>query len=403
LTKLKEGESSHRWPQFLPDGNTVLFTAVSGGSLDDAQIAAQPLDSAEHRVLLQGGTYARYVPTGHLVYYRAGTMMAVPFDPVRLEVRGTPAPVLEGIMASVGSFGGEVTPVWVDRKGAVQPLEAPPRIYQHPHLSPDGQKLAVTIQGAKDDIWVYDFPRRTLTRLTLEGFNHISFWTPDGKAIVFRSIRPAGTNFFGAPADGASTEEQLTRSITDNPTLSSVSPDGKLAFYSVEHPTMGRDIWVASLDGERNQSVLLQTPFDEVVPKISPDGRWLAYLSNESDRFEVYVRAFPGPGGRWQISTDGAVEPLWARNGRELFYRAGDKVMAVDITTQPSFQAGSPRLLFEGDYTTHNAPPEPNYDVSPDGQRFLMFKAQEEQHGLTQIHVVLNWFEELKRRVPTGR
>ncbi len=423
LTKLKQGESSHRGPQFLPDGKTVLFTILAGGAPDDAQIAAQRLDSAEHRVLIRGGSYGRYVPTGHLVYYRAGTMMAVPFDPERLEVMGAPVPVLEGVMAGLGdtgvgqfSFSGQgslayiqggavladVTAVWVDRNGVVQPLGAPPRTYLHPHLSPDGRQLAVTISGGEDDIWVYDLPRGTLTRLTFEGFDHASFWIPDGKRIVFRSTRSEGSNLFWKPADGTGAEEQITKSMQPTPSLSSVSSDGKLAFYSEDHPTMRRDIWIASLDGERKQSVFLQTPFNEAVPRISPDGLWLAYLSDESGRYEVYVRAFPGPGGKWQISTDGGAEPLWARDGRELFYRVGEKVMAVDITTQPTFQAGTPRVLFEGDYATHPIPPETNFDISPDGQRFLMFQPTEQEGAaLSQIHVVLNWFEELKRRVPT--
>jgi hypothetical protein len=153
------------------------------------------------------------------------------------------------------------------------------------------------------------------------------------------------------------------------------------------------------LEGERKPSVFLQTPFQEAAPRIAPDGHWLAYVSNESGRSEIYVRAYPGPGGKWQISTDGGNEPLWARNGRELFYRNGDKVMAVDITTQPSFQAGTPRMLFEGEYERRNN--ETNFDISPDGQRFLMIKPSEQQaQAATQIHVVLNWFEELKRRVP---
>ncbi|MBI4481213.1 MAG: PD40 domain-containing protein, partial [Acidobacteria bacterium] len=188
--------------------------------------------------------------------------------------------------------------------------------------------------------------------------------------------------------------------------LSSISPDGKLALYRENHPTNRQDIWVVPLEGDARQagagrkpSVFLQTPFDELVPQISPDGRLLAYLSDESGRFEVYVRPFPSSNGQWQISTEGGVEPLWARNGRELFFRTGDRVMAVDISTEPSFQAGTPRLVFEGSYVRHGGTPETNFDVTPDGQGFLMLRAVEQQPQ-SEIRVVQNWFEELKRRVP---
>jgi len=299
----------------------------------------------------------------------------------------------------------ESNTVWVDRKGAVQPLAAPPRAYTHPQLSPDGSQLTVTISAAeKDDIWVYDLARGSLSRLTFEGNNHVSVWTPDGKRMVFRSIRDGRSNLFWKPADGSGSEEQLTKS-EHSLSLSSISSDGKMAFYTESDPSTRQDLWMVPLEGDRKASLILQTPFDEAAPSISPDGRWLAYLSNESGRLEVYIRAFPGPGGKWQISTEGGVEPLWSRDGRELFYWSGDKLMAVDITTQPSFQAGTPRLLFEGKYVRHGTSlAEPNFDISADGRRFLMFKQTERQEEtLTQIHVVLNWFEELRRRVPAAQ
>jgi serine/threonine-protein kinase len=428
---LQEGEFSHRWPQFLPDGKTVLFTvglgaATAAGNFDDSHIALASLDNPEHHVLVRGGTYARYVPTGHLVYYRAGTVMAVPFDLARLEVTGTAAPVLEGVMSSTSGFGAgqftfsnngslayvpggatttiERTLVWVDRKGTEQALPAPAQTYDHPQLSPDGRQLALTIAAQKNDIWIYDLSRGTLTRLTFEGSNQRPLWTPDGTSIIFRSAR-GKFNVFRKSADGTSAEEQLTqRERIGSP--SSISPDGKFAFYT-DGGSTGRDIWIISLDDDPKASISLQTPFNEVAPKISPEGRWLAYVSDESGRNEVYVRPFPASSGKWQISTDGGGEPQWARNGRELFYRAGDKLMAVSIEAGTSFQAGTPQLLFERSYVKRPSGPgeaETNFDVSPDGQRFLMVKAKEEaQQSLSQIHVVLNWFEDLKRRVPTGR
>ena len=180
------------------------------------------------------------------------------------------------------------------------------------------------------------------------------------------------------------------------------SPDGQLLAFIEVNPTTGYDIWVLRLS-DRKAQPFLRTPFNEAAPRFSPDGRWLAYISDESGRYEIYVQPYPGPGGKWQISTEGGTEPVWNRNGRELFYRSGDKMMAVDIATQPGFAAGKPRMLFEGPYVPTPAT-SPNYDVSPDGQRFLMLKPSEQaQAAPTQINVVLNWFEELKQKVPTGK
>ena len=245
------------------------------------------------------------------------------------------------------------------------------------------------------EIWIYDIARGTLTRLTTEGgSSQFPIWTPDGKRITYRGYRAGFRNIFWKTADGTGDEERLTTG--ENAQIpTSWSPDGKwLAFYD-KSPTTGNDIWMLRLDGERKQEPFLQTPFNESDAMFSPDGRWLAYQSDESGRSEVYVQPFPGPGGKWQISTEGGGAPRWARNGRELFYYYGNKMMAVDIKTEPTFTAGKPRLLFEGQFIA-------NYDVSPDGQRFLMIQAVEPEQPATQINLVLNWFEELKRLVSTG-
>ena len=187
---------------------------------------------------------------------------------------------------------------------------------------------------------------------------------------------------------------------------SSVSPDGKALAYSQIARGTGSDIWILPLEGERKPRLFLQAQSNQQAAMFSPDGHWIAYVSDESGRPEIYVQAYPGPGGKWQISTDGGTQPVWARNGRELFYRNGDRMMAVGIATQAGFQAGTPQMLFErpGLGGAQQGVPTPDFDVSPDGQRFLMLKAGEDQQSaLTQIHVVLNWFEELKRRVPVAR
>jgi eukaryotic-like serine/threonine-protein kinase len=423
LTHFEKADATHRWPEFLPGGRALLFAAAPNSiNFSIGQIAVQLVGTGERRNLIQAGMSPRYAPSGHLIYAQGGSLMAVPFDPQRLATTGTAIPVVEGVLQS--PFSGAVQYsfsnsgslvyisgglqsaqnrlVWVNRKGIEQPLAAPPRAYLNPRLSPDGRRVGVTITEQDSHIWTYDL-RETFTRLTFEGnANNGAVWTPDGKRITF-STNPKGgpLNIYWLLADGSGGLERLTTSQYLNAPMS-WSPDGKLLAFFEVNPTTQRDIWVLRMS-DRKLLPFLQTPFNEAVPRFSPDGRWLAYISDESGRYEIYVQSYPGPGGKWQISTEGGTEPAWNGNGRELFYRNGDKMMAVDIATQPGFAAGTPRMLFEGRY--ERAPfPSTNYDVSPDGQRFLMLKPSESAEAApTQINVVLNWFEELKQKVPTGK
>jgi Tol biopolymer transport system component len=246
-----------------------------------------------------------------------------------------------------------------------------------------------------------------MTRFTFDGdYNPVPAWTPDGKRIAFESNKEGAPNLFWQLADGSGGLERLTTSEYIQVPMS-WSPDGKLLAFMEVNPITGVDIWVlrtgdpsAGSEQIREAQPFLRTPFSEGAPAFSPDGRWLAYISNESGRYEVYVQPYPGPGGKWQISTEGGTEPKWNPSGRELFYRSGEKMMAVDIAAQSGFAAGKPRMLFEGQYELSPVQSD-NYDVSSDGQRFLMLKPTV-QAAPTQINVVLNWFEELKRRVPAG-
>jgi Tol biopolymer transport system component len=419
LTHLEKGEISHRWPVFLPGGKAVLFAAATNNeNWNNAQIAVQSVQTGERRNLVQGGMYPQFAPTGHLVYAQGGTLMAVPFDSQRLTTTGAAVPVVENVLQST-SYGNaqysisdtgslvyvlgnvQVVPsrlVWVNRRGGEQPLPAPPRAYMLPKLSPDNRRVAVVIAEQEPQIWLYDFSHETLSRFTFEGdANNGPVWTPDGKRIAFNSNKEGQKNIFWQLADGSGGRERLTTSNNIH-VPGSWSPDGQLLAFAEVNSTTGLDIWVLRL-GDRKAQLFLRTPFNEQAPQFSPDGRWLAYYSNESGRSEVYVQPYPGPGGKWQISTEGGKEPLWNRNGRELFYRSGSKVMAVEITTHPSFSASTPKVIFEGQYLSVNYT-VPNYDVSSDGQRFLMLKPIEQA---AQINVVLNWFEELKQKVPTGK
>jgi len=441
----KKGEFSHRLPQMLPGSQAVLFTILRAyRRWDDAQIAVRSLVTSEQKVLLEGSADARYVRTGHLVYARNGTLLAAPFDLAQLKMTGNPVGMVEGVMQdvndtlaigdtgaaqfSVSDSGGlvylpggivpnfEVSLVWVDRAGRTEPLPLAPRAFGSPRLSPDGQRLAFHTTQTNRNVWVYDISRGASSQMTTEGQNNQSIWSPDGKRVTFGSAAAGPFNLFWKAADSSGPAERLT---TDEHSQypSSWSPDGKtLAFIQVATQT-SYEIWTLSLEGGAAKSrPFVQTPFLNRWAEFSPDGRWLAYVSNESGRDEVYVQPYPGPGGRQQVSTEGGVAPAWARNGKELFYAVPAsivgtipatndalKMMAVDVTSQPTFTAGKPKMLFAGRYI--NNTPVRGYDVTPDGRRFLMMQAKEQPPApaLTEIVLVQNWFEELKRRVPTGK
>ncbi|MGI8783712.1 MAG: protein kinase domain-containing protein [Acidobacteriota bacterium] len=411
-------EGNHRWPEVLPGGKWVLFTIESPGrsSFDEARIGLLSLETGERRVLIEGGSNARYSSTGHILYGRTGRIFGAPFDLDRLQVTGPSVPILEGVrtlpttgaahfsLSRSGSLvyvpdtagGGIQSLRWVDRQGSSTPIAAPRRSYISTSLSPDGGQLALTIGAADSDIWLYDLRRGILTRLTFEiGDDFMPCWTPDGKRVTYSSEKNGPANLFWRPIDGSAPEERLLESRYDQ-YPGSWSRDGRLLAYEEEHPDTQKDIWVLPRDGDRKPRPFLRTPFDEEAPRFSPDGRWIAYTSTESGHGEVYVQAFPGPGGKRQITTGGGQGPVWGPNGKELFYlNPENRLMVVSVETHLSFTISVPRQIS----------PMPTalgtrygrvYDITPDGRRFVVVK-EDEESGSTHLNVVLNWFEELRR------
>jgi eukaryotic-like serine/threonine-protein kinase len=282
-----------------------------------------------------------------------------------------------------------------------QPLAVPAHGYNTPRISPDGRRISVNISETSSDIWIYDISRGALSRASFEGTGNIApVWTPDGKRIAYQSSRADVPNIFWQPADGSGTAERLTTSAHIQ-VASSFSPDGKTILFMEVSPESGRDVWTLRI-GDQEPKPFLRTKYNESSPRFSPDGHWVSYVSDESGREEVYVQAYPGPGGKSQVSIGGGREPVWNPAGHELFYRSGNRMMAAVVTLQPEFSASKPAVLFEGPWLP-TALTFANYDVSSDGQRFLMLKAADEEQGALQIVVVQNWIEDLKRRLAAGK
>jgi len=407
------GELAHWWPQFLPDARHVVFTNFST-PIERARIEVLDLETGARKVLIQGGVFGRYLPTGQLVYARDEAMLAVPFDLQSLAVTGPPVPVLgdlamfpsnavaafsvsqQGDLAYVpaSAMNAENQPTWVARNGVERPLLTRPGRYAEPALSPDGRRVALTVTGGggNRDVWIYETARDILTRITSgDAAEFGALWTSDGRRLIYSSERPF-FDLFARAADAGTAETPLLAGRSDK-FAGSLSSDGKLlAFSASEQP--GGQIWLLPLDGTEKPRPLLQTRSDLRHPVLSPTGEWLVYDSDESGRREVYLQSFPEPGrARQQISATGGTEPLWTRGGRELVYRNGDSVLAVSFDSR-SREIGRPALLFAGLYL--RSPISRSYDVAPDGRRFLMVKVTPES-APRRVDFVLNWFEELKK------
>jgi serine/threonine-protein kinase len=419
----REGERLSN-PRLLPDGDSVLFSATTTPSWDDAQIAVQSLSTGERTGLVSGGSDVRYVPTGHLVYALNDGLFAVAFDAASRTVSSGPVSLVQGVARGVVSgaanygissdgtlvyFSGSGilpgwTPVWVDRDDREEPLGLATCLCVSPAVSPNAARLAYdfpNVDQTDSDIWVWSLAQRTNTRLTFEpSFQFGAVWSPDSTRIAYTSL---GQGLLVRPADGTGMPEPLIES--SNTTVAWVWTAEDEVVFS-EATDTGTDVAVLSLAGDRERRPLLDSQFNEYRPALSPDRRWLAYQSDESGQNEVFVRPFPEVGGgKWQVSSGGGEEPKWSRDGRTLFYLGPSSLMEAAVGDGASFTNDTPRAVLEREPYSYNAIPPRSYDVSPDGQRFVLMKlggaAGDGDTPPPQIVVVTNWVEELKRRVPT--
>ena len=407
------GEHSHRFPDVLPDGRTVLFAIETAGSFDEATIVALSLDSGEKKVLVEGGTRPTYLPSGHLAWVRSGVVLVAPFDRDKLELTGPAVPLVEdvsyapafghaavrfsasGSLVYVSSRGSDQRVlVWVDHNGEEQPLSRYTRAFSSPRLSPDGRRLAVAVQvqGERSDIWILDTSRQALERLTSTGNNAFPIWSPDGDRVAFTSDRAGGRGNIFLKQVGSSLEAEQPLPTERWQVPQSWSADGKRIVYTRTATDNRNEIWSLSLEEEPESRLAVDSPFHERRARLSPDGRWLAFAGGN----EVYVQEFPEGERRRQISTNGGGEPLWAPDGRELYYRSSDgKVMAVRIQTEPELQPSTPVALFDDRYE------QDSFDISPDGARFVMMRRADDAPP-PRLRVIVNWLPELERLVPSS-
>jgi serine/threonine-protein kinase len=439
VTTRQEGEANERWPQVLPGNRAVLYTAPqSAGAYADANVSVQTMSTHERKILVRGGYFGRYVPSGHLLYLHDATMFAAPFDVDRLELTGPPVPVIERVTVNTtigsGQFavadngtlayltGLDTAPTlpitWLSRDGRTSLLRPAPSNWSNISLSPDGHRLAMDIAGQQNDIWVYDWTRDALERRTFDvGTHQLPTWTPDGRRITFRATAGTGSfNIYWVRADGAGVPERLTTSPnTQFP--GSWHPSGKFLAFTETSPRTNNDVMILPLEGDETSGWKPGTPtafansqFTESEPAFSSDGHWIAYTSAETGRGEIFVRPFPGPGGKYQVSTDGGAIPMWSRTRHELFYFAPDqRIHVVSYTVKgDSFAADKPRAWAEARLAIRPrgiaGNTGRNFDPHPDGERFAVALAPPESDvKQDKVILIFNFFDELKRLAPAGR
>ena len=401
-------------PESLPGGEGILFASLGGFQTSQAHIAVLDLKTGKSQVIISQGTNPRYVEPGFVVFGRSGAILAAPFDPHGLKLLGQPFPVVErvmpdsaygieqfavsrsGVLAYVAGTRTAVKRriVLADRKGVSTTVTADANSYEDLSLSPDGREIAMTVEGASWNIWVYHLDRGTLTRLTFENDNRDPLWTPDGKRVVYTSLRNGLYGLYWRPADGSGPEELLSAS-KNWVFANSWSADGRFLAFGEQDPKTGFDISILPVGGDRRPYPFVRSSFREWFGEFSPDGRWIAYESNESGRSEVYLRPFPGPGGKWQVSTEGGARPEWSRDGRELFYFESDRLMRVTVDSGHALAVGRPELLFPCNCVDSGR----YYEVTPDAKHFLLIQNAQPESPVAQINLVLGWGGELERQM----
>ncbi len=416
-----KGESSRFWPQILPGQSGLLFVVNPDNiaSFNEAQIVVEDPGRKESREILATGTFPHVISTGHLVYYNGGSLLAAPFDQGQRKTTGPGVPVVDGVImnpttgAVQASISGSGTLVYasgqviqdrsrfvkVDLQGKLQPLGDPQPYLSEFSLSPDGQSVAIRAARANDDVHIYDLVRGSLARFTFEGGDEQHpIWTPDGKRVAYSSQRGGPPTMFWKMVEGNGAPEKIAPTEhAQYPT--SFSPDGKFLAFSEVRPQTRSDIWVLRLDSSPRQAEpFLRTPYQEDLATFSPDGHWLAYQSDESGKDQVYVAQFPGGRVRQQVSIEGGSQPRWAPGGKQLFFLNGQRLMSADVILAPALTVGKPRLVFETKLDLDGGLAW-MYDVYPDGKRFLFLEEASAQPEVRELRVVLNWFEEVKRKV----
>jgi len=423
-------EYGHRLPQILPGGRAVLFTVANDYLGDGGHIEVVSLDTLERRIVIDPGLDGRFLPTGHLLFLRRGTLMAIRFDPDRLELTGRPVPVLEGVTHMANARAGWANPgaglfavsdngtlvfapggmipdakkrvVWVNRNGEIEPIPAlSGEWFGGPRVSPDGRWIAFTITGVDSSLWVHDLVRETTTKLTTQGrVNNLS-WMPDGERIVFGCSKGGVANLYWKSKLGNEPMEQLSDSeYLQQP--GSWSPDGRYLAYVLWPRAEEHEIWLLDIES-RETAPFLDNEYRNTFPDFSPDGGWLAYTSGESGRSEVWVTSFPGREKRIQVSNEGGNASAWSPDGKEIYYLFRGRLMVVEVTPGPELTLGKPRPLCEVPQGTTGRGPLRRYDISRDGSRFIFLadaEVEAKPQPVRQLQVVFNWFEELKRLAP---
>ena len=405
-------DRGHLWPNVLPEKNGVIFTVWTGRSLNDARIEVFSFSSGKRKVLIEGGTNARYIPGGYLAFARNGTLFVVGFDPKRMELKGAPVPAIEGIMT--GASNGDATfavsnngtlvfqpgsfqayqrnLVWIDRTGKSTNITEGVKPYSSPMISPDGKRIALTLQGSSFDVWVYDLERDTFTKVSFGGDDYEPYWSPDGKMLAYDSSKSGNMELYVKHGIVQGEETMLT----DGPGFRDLfgwTPDGREIVFSHGNRETGTDLYAVAVEGDHKRRPLVVAPFNQTEASVSPDGKWLAYVSDESGQSEVFVQAMNDPNARAQISSETGNFPRWARSGSELFFLSKNRVMSVKFPPGATLNPAKPVQLFEEKRGVSG------YDVAADGRFVFALDADDAGTG-THLNVVLHWFEELKQEQP---